>query len=102
MLVDLLYPQGLGTSLPAIFSPWVSSEHIAEEAVIGQLEKLLGEYVDMGKVSESHRNMLEQKSPVQSPGQGKQRTVEIPEETAVLRKAQLVGRVAASETISGA
>lgn len=92
MLVDLLYPQGLGTSLPAIFSPWVSSERIAEEALMGQLKRLLGEHVDVGKVSESCRNMLEQWGPVQRPGQGGQRTVETPEETAGLRKAQLVGR----------
>lgn len=61
MFVDLLYPQGLGNSLPAIFSPWVSSESIAEEAFMGQLERLLEEHVDVGKVSESCRKMLVQR-----------------------------------------
>lgn len=60
-----------------IVSPWVSSECIAEEALAGQLERLLGEHVDVGKVSEPCRKMLEQRGP----GQGGQRTVEMPEET---------------------
>lgn len=68
--MDLLYPQGLGNSLPDIFSPWVSSESIAEEAFNGQRERLLGEHVDVGKVSESCRKMLEQRGPVQRPRTG--------------------------------